>query len=607
MLLRSLLAWPRLLPWSGLIASVPIVFVLLALSVAAQDSASVTAADPNIPVEDLQLLVKPLTADELKVEAEAWLALLKSKVAEISRAEMAVNQRNREIDEAEQVTESAAQAEELLSEVAAISQEVADGDMGPDSEARMAESAAEAKAAVQQVAEDVGVAEETVDEVEVLELPDQPEASVADRRTDQQAMDEAEQAVARAVAGATAVEQAASTADSSAENRAADTRAAVVATQGALDEVGAAAAQVSEPRPGDASDPEAAVQQLADRAEAAVEAGTEAKQDVLDKLTQMREERAALADRLDTVLDEFSRKTGVTLDGKDVEEVQVYRRYVAAVSGIEVDVEDAQASTTAILGWLRSDEGGLRWARNLASAGGIVFAFWVLSVIVSRLLAGVLAVSRSSVLLSNFLSTATRRIIQVIGVVISLAALEINIGPLLALIGAAGFVLGFALQQTLSSYASGILILLYKPFDLNDEVEVAGIEGQVVDMSLVNTTVRTSDNQNHAIPNNLVWGSTIINTSSSNERRVDMVFAIRHEEDQEHAQAILEEIVAAHPLVLDSPEPMIRVDEVSDGLVKFIVRPWVLSGDRSTVYWELMRQIKERFDAEGFQMSAGRT
>jgi small conductance mechanosensitive channel len=185
-----------------------------------------------------------------------------------------------------------------------------------------------------------------------------------------------------------------------------------------------------------------------------------------------------------------------------------------------------------------------------------------------------------------------------IGVLIGLSALEINIAPMLAIIGATGFVVAFALQDTLSNFASGLMIMFYKPFDVDDFVDVSGVSGRVRSMTLVTTTIMTPDNKKMVVPNNSIWGNIITNVTGSQTRRVDLVFGIGYEADIDHAQKVLEEILMRHKLVLKEPEPEVHLHELADSSVNFICRPWVKTDDYWTVYWEVTRNVKEQFDAE---------
>jgi small conductance mechanosensitive channel len=186
-----------------------------------------------------------------------------------------------------------------------------------------------------------------------------------------------------------------------------------------------------------------------------------------------------------------------------------------------------------------------------------------------------------------------------IGLFVGLSALEINIGPVLAVIGAAGFVIAFALQNSLSNFASGILMLLYRPFDTGEVINVAGTLGKVESMNLLSTQLRTPDNQLVIVPNNSVWGDVITNVTGITQRRVDMMFGIGYNDDIDKAQKILEEIVTSHEKVLKDPEPIVKLHELGDSSVNFICRPWTRPDDYWNVYWDITREVKRRFDAEG--------
>jgi small conductance mechanosensitive channel len=282
--------------------------------------------------------------------------------------------------------------------------------------------------------------------------------------------------------------------------------------------------------------------------------------------------------------------------GGDTEE---YDSYIKAVSGIKLDVTDASATWTTISGWLMSPEGGFRWAVNIIQFIVIVIVFYLLSVVAGKAAKKVASRSNTlSSLLSEFMVMSARRLVLFVGFFVGLSALEINIGPVLAVIGAAGFVIAFALQNSLSNFASGILMLIYRPFDTGDVINVAGTVGKVETMNLLSTQLRSPDNQLVIVPNNSVWGGIITNITGITQRRVDMVFGIGYNDDIDKAQKILEEIVNGYELVLKEPEAIVKLHELADSAVNFICRPWVSPRDYWTVYWDITREVKRRFDAE---------
>jgi small conductance mechanosensitive channel len=320
----------------------------------------------------------------------------------------------------------------------------------------------------------------------------------------------------------------------------------------------------------------------------AMQAEGTTKTQILEEVTKLQEQQTALIDRVKAVIDEL-RKKG--------DEVGAYEKYLAAVSGIKVDVTDAGSTWTVITGWLKSSEGGVRWLKNIILFVVTILAFMILSSILGKATRRAVAKAKgASALLKDFLVNVVHKATFLVGLVVALSMLEVNIGPFLAAIGAAGFIIGFALQGTLSNFAAGIMILLYRPYDIGNFVNVAGISGTVSAMTLVSTTLTLPDNQTVIVPNNSIWGGIITNVTGSETRRVDMVFGIGYEDDITKAQSILEKIVKDHPLVLGSPEPVIRVNELADSSVNFVCRPWTKTSDYWTVYWDITRQVKEQFD-----------
>jgi small conductance mechanosensitive channel len=181
--------------------------------------------------------------------------------------------------------------------------------------------------------------------------------------------------------------------------------------------------------------------------------------------------------------------------------------YIASIGGIKIDVTDRTATLARISGWLSSEEGGLRLARDV----GTFLAYIIGSIIVARIVRMILRRVMSgdhvtSHLLRDFIVSSSGRVIVAVGFLLALSALEVNLAPLLAVIGAAGFVVAFALQGTLSNFASGLLIMVFKPFDDGDEVEVGGgIKGKVSNVNIFSTSIRTDDGLVKVVPNDNIW------------------------------------------------------------------------------------------------------
>ncbi len=312
---------------------------------------------------------------------------------------------------------------------------------------------------------------------------------------------------------------------------------------------------------------------------------------LLETVNKLKEEQTALTDRLKVVIEELESKGG---------EIKDYESYITAISGVEVDVSDASATWSVITGWLTSTEGGIRWAKNILFFLVFILISWILSKVVGKAVKKAVAnIKSASALLKEFIVNISRKAIFIVGFVVALSMLEVNVGPLLAAIGAVGFIMGFALQGTLSNFAAGIMILIYRPYDVGDLVDVGGTLGKVDAMTIVSTTLRKPDNQKVVIPNNMIWGNIITNITGTSKRRVDLVFGIGYSDDIAKAQKILEDILRTNESILKDPEPVVKVHELADSSVNFVVRPWVKTENYWDVYWDITRTVKERFDAEG--------
>ncbi len=205
-------------------------------------------------------------------------------------------------------------------------------------------------------------------------------------------------------------------------------------------------------------------------------------------------------------------------------------------------------------------------------------------------------------LMQDFFISMSGKFVWVIGIMVGLSQLGLNLAPILTGFGIAGVIIGFALQDTLSNFAAGMMLLIYRPFDVGDFVYAGGVDGKVSHMSLVNTTIRTFDNQIIIVPNSKIWGDVIKNVTHERIRRVDMVFGIGYVDDLLKAESVLSDIITSHPSVLRTPEPMIKVHTLNTSSVDFIVRPWVKTDDYWDVYWDVTKEVKLRFDREGISI-----
>ena len=287
-----------------------------------------------------------------------------------------------------------------------------------------------------------------------------------------------------------------------------------------------------------------------------------------------------------------------------------YRQQLIEVTGtVTTDIFDWEVLEGLVSRWLQ--DLGTWLVDNLPQLIFKLFLFlfvlWV-AVAVSRLTRRLVAegLKRSNLkisrLLKNMIVSTAGGLVLLLGALFGLAQLGISVGPLLAGLGIAGFIVGFALQDTLGNFAAGMMILLFRPYDVGDVVEAGGVFGKVSHMSLVNTTILTFDNQTLVMPNSKIWGDIIKNVTAQEKRRVDMTFGIGYGDDIPKAEKVLTEIVTSHEKVLKDPAPVVRLHTLNESSVDFVVRPWVNRDDYWDVYWDITRAVKIRFDEDGISI-----
>jgi small conductance mechanosensitive channel len=194
----------------------------------------------------------------------------------------------------------------------------------------------------------------------------------------------------------------------------------------------------------------------------------------------------------------------------------------------------------------------------------------------------------------NLVSTA----LLVVVVIAAIGALGVETTSFIAIFGAAGLAVGLALQGSLSNFASGVLIVLFRPYRVGDWVEAAGISGSVEQVQILTTILKTGDNKQIIVPNSQIMDSIITNYSANDTRRIDMVVGVSYSDDLDKVRATLQELVAADDRILKEPAVTIAVSELADSSVNFVVRPWVNTADYWGVKFDLTEAIKKRFDKE---------
>ena len=201
--------------------------------------------------------------------------------------------------------------------------------------------------------------------------------------------------------------------------------------------------------------------------------------------------------------------------------------------------------------------------------------------------------------LINFLSNVVYAILLIAVILAALDTLGLPVTSLVAVVGAAGLAVGLALKDSLGNFASGVMLVMFRPFSKGDFVEVAGVAGTVNEVRIFSTILTTPDNKQIIIPNGQVAADTITNYSANDQRRVDIIFGVGYDDDLKVARGVLTRLCTEHPKVLDDPETKIFVMNLGDSSVDFAVRPWAKTEDYWTVYSDLLEQGKVELEAAG--------
>ncbi|MGB3192275.1 MAG: mechanosensitive ion channel domain-containing protein [Limnoraphis sp.] len=614
-------------------------------------SKAVTTQDPEIPIDELKLLVKPLTQPELENEAAAWLILLKEKVQEISTAEIVIKRENRAINKQEEAAKALEEATTAL-EAAQESQSVAtEGSPEYEEAARKVEEAQESLKKAQGLVEEATIIKEEIKEDEALGSTLEKVAEIGELEIAQQVLENAkkdrekmeawsfeyEEITAQIERLEIAIEDFEYTEEIK-ENTTPDTWEYDDATQ-QLEAARESLKQATEVIEGANTTPsnsteqsssnlnEAAnllenseiegslevkvassvdgvenlenldqkqdqLEEVKEQLEENAEADSDLKNELVSNVTTLQSERTAIIDRFEIVLDELEKKGG---------EVTSYENYIQAISGIEIDLQDTDGLSVRLMGWLKSEEGGLRWAINFSKFVSIVIA----SIIVSQIIALILNKSLSkfgntSDIFRQFIVMLVQRGGIFAGCMIGLTALEVSLGPILALVGGASFVLAFALQSNLANLASGLMLMVYKPFDTGDEVKIGDIWGYVDSITLANTKIQGWGKEEINIPNNAVWGNTIINLTSQDIRGGMIKVPVPFSQNITEVERILKEIGESHPLIIKAGAfPW----EYAEYYVYLCFSFSTKTPDFWTVWSDLMHSIQERFEQEGIALA----
>jgi small conductance mechanosensitive channel len=242
------------------------------------------------------------------------------------------------------------------------------------------------------------------------------------------------------------------------------------------------------------------------------------------------------------------------------------------------------------------------WGINIALAIAIFIAGRIITKLLVKLLRKVLHKTGMDEILVNFVSSIVNTALLLFVIIAALDKLGVDTTSLIALLGAAGLAIGLALQNSLQNFASGVMLIIFRPFKAGDMIEAGGTAGVVESISIFNTVLRTGDNREVIVPNGSIYNGTIINYSARETRRIDLVFGIGYGDDIKQAKEIMQGILASDERIHKEPEPLVAVAELADSSVNFNVRPWVDTGDYWAVRFDLTERIKLAFDENGISI-----
>lgn len=255
-------------------------------------------------------------------------------------------------------------------------------------------------------------------------------------------------------------------------------------------------------------------------------------------------------------------------------------------------------------------ENYLVMAQEYASEYGIKLIGAILILIIGLWLAKLLTKSFSKMLtkrdtdptLSKFFTALVRILLIVFVVIAAISQAGIETTSFVAVLGAAGLAVGFALQGSLSNFASGVMLIIFKPVRVGDFIEGGGISGSVKEIGIFVTILTSPDNKVIFVPNSKLASDNIINYSMNETRRVDLVFGIGYQDDIDKAKRVITDTLNNNPKILKDPASTIQLHELADSSINFIVRPWVKTADYWAVYWEVTEAIKKKFDENNIEI-----
>ncbi|MEG4393434.1 mechanosensitive ion channel domain-containing protein [Microcoleus sp. BROC3] len=615
----------------------------------ADPKAATTTKDLNIPVDELKILLKPLTLEELRDEAAAWMLVLQKKAHEISEAEVTIKRQNQAINQQQEGVDGLEKAKKALEAAEQAQKGAAPGSAQYQEGTKKVEEAKESLKKAQSAVEKSKTTKAELKQDETSNKTLEKAQKTGDLETAKQTLDKIKADRDKTVAGSLPYSEATKTiekleaaikafesaqeAQKGAEPDSPEYQEATQQLEKADEDLkqllkeigGTATGQSSQERdnataaventdiknngeekvagePGvvnnqqNLQQKQQELKKTTENLQKSTDAESAAKNQLVVTVTELQSQLTAIDDRFNAILEELEKKGG---------DAKPYRQYTQAVMSIDLDTKDTQGLGVRLLAWGKAEEGGLRWASNTGKFVGIV----IVSIIVSQILGAILnrlmkLFGGTSRIMRQFIVMLVKRGGVVIGFLVALTALEVSLGPVLALVGGLSFILAFALQSNLGNIASGLMIMAYKPFDVGDEIKLGSLWGWVESITLANTKIKGLDGQMFNVPNNTVWGDTIENLSHSETRKFTHWLRIDFEENLAKVEQLLVEIMKSHPKVLADPAPSTQVWSIEDYYISVKADGWVNKEDFWTVHSDVIRMIRERFYKDGIQLAA---
>ena len=249
--------------------------------------------------------------------------------------------------------------------------------------------------------------------------------------------------------------------------------------------------------------------------------------------------------------------------------------------------------------WVKVQAVGMDFGIKLVVAILIFFFGRMIARLITRGLHNLMQSQNVDKILETFVANLAYWTMMTFVIIATISQIGIQTTSLIAIMGAAGLAVGFALQGALANFAAGVLIVLFRPYRVGDWVEAAGISGSVEQVQILSTMLKTGDNKMIIVPNGQIMSSIITNYSANDTRRVDLMVGVSYDDDLDKVRSTIRSLIDADDRIMKDPECLIAVAELADSSVNFTVRPWVKTADYPAVKFDLTEAIKKRFDKEG--------